>query len=186
VRSVRRDRTRIDEPNEVALSLATLRRTVPISTQWGFDRGQPIDAITWSDFYPRNAFDIRGRVLEIGDASYTRQFGADRVSRSDVLNLQPNAAGTTIVANLESAPDIPDDTFDCIIATQTLQLIFDLPAAIETLYRILRPDGVLLISIPGVTHLTGSRMGVALVLELHQEFHPPASGFSVRLRPDRS
>ena len=41
--------------------------------------------------------------------------------------------------------------YDCIIFTQTLQCIYDFRAALKTLYRILlRPGGVLLVTIPGV------------------------------------
>jgi SAM-dependent methyltransferase len=56
----------------------------------------------------------------------------------------------TIVADLATAGHIPSDTFDCIILTQTLQYIFDLPAAVRAIYRILAPGGVLLASVPGI------------------------------------
>jgi ubiquinone/menaquinone biosynthesis C-methylase UbiE len=43
------------------------------------------------------------------------------------------------VADLTHADHIPSDTFDCIICTQVLFLIFDVRTAIRTLYRILKP-----------------------------------------------
>ena len=46
---------------------------------------------------------------------------------------------------------IPSDTFDCIILTQTLQFIYDFRAAIETLFRILKPGGVVLVTFPGIS-----------------------------------
>ena len=39
------------------------------------------------EFLGAHAADIRGRVLEIGDADYTRKFGGARVTAIDVLNV---------------------------------------------------------------------------------------------------
>lgn len=56
------------------------------------------------------------------------------------------------MADLTHADHIPSDTFDCIICTQVLFLIFDVRTAIRTLYRILKPGGVILVTVPGVAH----------------------------------
>jgi glycosyltransferase involved in cell wall biosynthesis len=134
-----------------------LRRVVPVSREFGLDRGRPIDRHYIEHFLDRHRDEVAGRVLEIGDDSYTRRFGGARVTRSDVLNVQPGHPKTTIVADLAAGDHIPSETFDCIILTQTLQLIFDLPAAMRTLHRILKPGGVLLATMPGITQLHGGR-----------------------------
>ena len=54
----------------------------------------------------------------------------------------------TIVADPARADEIPDDSFDCFILTETLQLIYDLRAALFHSHRILRPGGVLLSTVP--------------------------------------
>jgi SAM-dependent methyltransferase len=54
---------------------------------------------------------------------------------------------------LSNAPHIADGTFDCIILTQTLHYVFDLKAAVATLYRILRPGGVVLATLPGISQI---------------------------------
>lgn len=133
-----------------SVDFGSLRRVTPISRNWGLDRGLPVDRYYIRKFLRQRAASIRGRVLEIGDDSYTREFGGDRVSRSDVLHIvdQPQA---TIVGDLVNAPHIPGDTFDCIILTQTLQLIYDVRSAIATLHRILKPGGVLLTTFPGIS-----------------------------------
>ncbi|HJZ80497.1 MAG TPA: hypothetical protein VKD91_09125, partial [Pyrinomonadaceae bacterium] len=41
-----------------------------------------------------------------------------------------------------------------IILTQTLQFIYDYQAAISTLYRIVRPGGVLLATFPGISQIS--------------------------------
>lgn len=74
------------------------------------------------------------------------------MTKSDVLHVQPGYPGATIIADLTSAENIDDDTFDCIILTQTLQLIYDLSAAVRTLKRIVKPGGVVLATVPGITH----------------------------------
>lgn len=138
------------------VAFGDFRRLVPISALWGYDRGLPIDRYYIERFLGEQASDIRGDVLEVGDDAYTRRFGGGRVTRSDVLNLD-DLPGTTIRADLTSAPQVPSDRFDCIVFTQTLQLIYDVRAAVATLHRILRPGGVLLATFPGITHSLDGR-----------------------------
>src|SRR5262249_27189682 len=126
------------------IEFGDLRRTSPISRVFGFDRGRPVDRYYIEGFLARNAECVRGRVLEIGDDSYTRSFGADRVIRRDVLSVVDTNPRATIIGDLSNAPHIASNTFDCIILTQTLHLIYDVRAALATLHRILKPGGVLL------------------------------------------
>ena len=128
-----------------------LRRLKPISTTWGLDRGQPIDRYYIENFLTCHSKDIQGHVLEIGDNSYTRRFGDDRVIQSDALHIDEKDPNATIVGDLADADHIPSDTFDCFILTQTLQLIYEVRLALKTVYRILKPGGVVLVTIPGIT-----------------------------------
>jgi hypothetical protein len=128
-----------------------LRRTEPVSREFGYDRGQPIDRHYIEAFLGRHAAEVRGRVLEVGDDTYTRRFGGARVTRHDVLHVESGNPGATIVADLADAPHIPSDTFDCIIVTQTLHLVYDVAGAVATLHRILKPGGVVLATVPGIT-----------------------------------
>jgi len=136
------------------IRFGSLRRTAPVSRQWGWDRGLPIDRYYIVEFLQRYAGDVRGRVLEIGDASYTRRFGGARVAKIDVLHVDAGNPLATIVGNLAEADHIPSNSFDCIILTQTLHLVYDFRAAMGTLYRILAPEGVLLLTVPGISQTT--------------------------------
>jgi glycosyltransferase involved in cell wall biosynthesis/SAM-dependent methyltransferase len=138
------------DPAPGSVQFGTLRRVTPVSRMWGYDRGLPIDRYYIEAFLARQAGDIRGRVLEIEDSTYTRRFGS-RVTRSDILHVNDSNPLATIVGDLTDAPQIPSNTFDCIILTQTLQLIYEVRAAIRTLYRILRPGGVVLATFPGIS-----------------------------------
>ncbi len=132
-------------------SFDRLRRTTPISLEFGWDRGQPIDRYYIENFLAEHAADVRGRVLEVEDDAYTRRFGGERVTRSDVLHLRAGHPGATIIADLTAAEHVPSGAFDCVILTQTLQYIYDLRAALRTLHRILAPGGVLLATFPGLS-----------------------------------
>jgi SAM-dependent methyltransferase len=144
-----------------------LRRLTPISRQFGFDRGTPVDRWYVEHFIGRFAGaetyasgDLRGRVLEVGDDLYARRFGslpaegpvrAGQIERLDVLHVSHDNPKATIVDDLERSSTLPDDAFDCVICTQTLHLLYDVRAAIATLHRILRPGGVVLVTVPGLS-----------------------------------
>jgi hypothetical protein len=130
--------------------LGTLHRTTPLSDHWGFDRGTPIDRHYIAQFLDAHRDDIRGRVLEVKDRRYADMFGT-HLTRVDVLDIDSTNSAATIVADLSAADVVPSDQFDCIVLTQTLQLIFDLTSTIRHLHRMLRPGGVLLTTVPSIT-----------------------------------
>ena len=137
-----------------AVAYGDLRRLAPISPVFGLDRSLPvIDRYYIERFLASHAGDISGRVLEMGDAAYTSRFGGDRVTRSDVLHYVAGNPEATIVGDLTKADHIPSDSFDCIILTQTLQMIFDVRAALHHLHRILKPGGVLLATSHGISRI---------------------------------
>jgi len=135
-----------------------LRRLEPISREFGLDRGRPIDRYYIEGFVARNAEDIGGRVLEIKDSGFTRKYGGERVTESDVLDVDENNRRATIVADLTRADNVPSDTFDCIICTQTLHFIYDIGSAVRTLLRILKPGGTLLATFPGIGQTSCQRL----------------------------
>ncbi len=141
------------KPRPGRVDFGDLRATRPISSHFGFERGLPVDRWYIERFLGAHAVDIRGRVLEAGDAAYTRRFGGARVTRSDVLHVVADAPGATIIGDLADAPQIPDGIFDCIVLTQTLHLVYDVRAAISTIRRILAPGGVVLLTVPGISQI---------------------------------
>lgn len=138
-------------PPRGLVRFGSLRRLTPFHHLSGGFRGLPIDRYYIELFLTREANNIHGHVLEIGDSSYTLKFGGTRVSKSDVLHRRDPSPPVTILGDLTRADHIPSDTFDCIILTQTLQLIYDVPAALATLWRILKPGGSVLATVPGIT-----------------------------------
>jgi SAM-dependent methyltransferase len=142
------------QPAVGRVRLGHFRRLQPISGQFGFDRGLCIDRFYIERFLAQHRADIHGRVLEVADSAYTTRFGGAQVTRADVLNIVAEP-GTTVVMDL-AVDDVPTelvDAFDCIILTQTLQMIFDVRAVVRNLPRLLKPGGVLLATIPGISQI---------------------------------
>jgi SAM-dependent methyltransferase len=134
------------------VDLGSLGSTAPISRSFGRDRGTPIDRHYIEAFLESSASSIRGRVLEVGDDEYTRRFGKE-VTRSDVLHVSQESHAT-VISDLRTGLGIEDATFDCVICTQTLQFIDDVPAALATIHRVLAPGGTALITAPGISQIS--------------------------------
>ena len=148
---IERDKDIIPPPGKV--NMGDLARTTPFSEQFGYDRGGPVDRYYIENFLQEKAPIIRGRVLEIGDNEYTLHFGASAVTQSDILHVDEKNEKATFTGDLSNAPQLPSDSFDCIILTQTLHLIYNYKEAIKTCYRILKPGGTLLLTVPGISHI---------------------------------
>lgn len=137
------------------------RRTTPVDAHWGGPRGTVVDRYYIERFLARHADDVRGHVLEFADDTYTRRFGGEKVTKIDVLDLGVENPAASILADLNHADWLPADTFDCIVCTQVLLLVYDLHAAVRTLYRILRPGGVLLLTSPGIQKVSRADAEIA-------------------------
>ena len=135
------------------IDFGDLRRLTPIDSSFGLGRGKPVDRRYIEDFLARHRRDIRGRVLEVAEDTYTFRFGGNQVT-SDILHIDDSHPGATVIADLADADHLSDATFDCFICTQTLTYIFDVPRALATIHRILRPGGVLLTTVPGISQIS--------------------------------
>jgi len=131
--------------------------TRPISPQFGFERGTPIDRYYIDAFLERNRSAIFGSILEVGDDSYTKRFGGERVARADILHIDAASPRATITGDLSDRSTLPEAEFDCAIITQTIHLIYDMRASVQNLYRSLKPGGTLLLTSPGITPVARDR-----------------------------
>jgi SAM-dependent methyltransferase len=131
-----------------------LRRRTPIARDFGWHRGLPADRYYIEKFLDAHRDDIRGRVLEIGDPAYTKKFGGERVTQSEVLHAVAGNPLATIVGDLQTGEGVPADAFDCIILTQVLPFLYDFHAAIDTCMRALKPGGVLLLTVPCISQVS--------------------------------
>jgi hypothetical protein len=128
-------------------------RTTPISTQFGFDRGTPIDRYYIDKFLRENSKLIKGRVLEIAENKYSSKYGQKDI-QSEILfqdNSNPNA---TIIGDLTKDDTLPENYIDCFICTQTFNFIYDVKKALQGSYHLLKNDGVLLATVSGISQIS--------------------------------
>ena len=109
-----------------------MRRTSPFHTGWG--RGSSVDRVYIGDFIARHAEDIRGDVLEVGRSHYSSEFG-DADTNPTIVDIVPSNAQATLLADLGSPDSLPAERFDCVILTQTLQLVRRPSVAVENCFR---------------------------------------------------
>lgn len=158
-----------------------LASPTPASRRFGVERGLPIDRYYIARFVERFGGEsapagkgIQGRVLEVAEQLYVRgpdAFAArlageplppvlPRVAQADVVDLSANNPQATIVADLTSEDGVPSEAFDCVICTQTLHFIYDIRAAVRTLHRALKPGGVVLATVPGISPVCPPELAV--------------------------
>src|SRR5260370_93517 len=82
-----------------AVDMGQLASLEPVSRSFGYDRGTPIDRYYIERFLKWHRGDIRGRALEIGDASYCRRFDSG-ITHQDILHISPDAPEATIRGDL--------------------------------------------------------------------------------------
>lgn len=125
----------------------------PISNIYGFDRGKPLDRFYIESFLENNKKDVRGVCLELLNNEYTKTYGRNNVEESVILDIEKGNAKATLISDLRNLKEVGDNTFDCIILTQVLQFIDDVDSAISECYRTLKPEGVLLATMPSVSRV---------------------------------
>ena len=110
-----------------ALRWGSFRRTSPLSSRFGLDRGMPIDRVYIAEFIGTHRADLHGSVMEVSRRTYVDLFGrADRVT---IVDVDTTNAAATLVADLCDEGSLPAASFDCIVLTQTLQYLADRDAA---------------------------------------------------------
>jgi SAM-dependent methyltransferase len=146
-------------PAPGAVRWGDLDRTEPVCDDFGYSRGTPIDRFYIERFLQQHASDIAGRALEVGDDAYCRRFGSKRITRQDVLHISADNPAATIVGDLAQPGTLPLDAFDVLVLTQTLHLVFDMRAAVVEMQRCLKPGGVVLLTVPGISRIDRGQWG---------------------------
>jgi SAM-dependent methyltransferase len=123
-------------------------RATPIARDWGFSRGTPVDRYYINAFLERCSADVRGVVLDVQEPDNACRIGGGSISRLDVVDVDGRNGKASVIADLRCAPNLPSDSYDCIVLTQTLHLIDDMAAVVAECARLLRPGGVVLATLP--------------------------------------
>jgi SAM-dependent methyltransferase len=146
---LRRVRRRPLFPLQGEVDFGDFARIRPLSTDFGFLRGMPVDRHYIEQFLAANRASITGNALEAGGRDYLDQFGHG-LGHVDVVNAE-GGPQATIVGDLGTPGLLQETRYDCIVLTQVLQYIYDLPAAAAQLHAALKPGGTLLITVPAIS-----------------------------------
>jgi len=139
---------------KTSVNVQDMTRTIPVNSNFGWDRGTPIDRYYIENFFRANGYLIRGRLLEIGDSSYSRRFSGGKAESFDVLHVEKSNKAATIIGDLTDTATLPANAFDCFICAQTLQYVFEIQKAVEGAHYLLKPGGVLLATVPGISQIS--------------------------------
>lgn len=131
-----------------------LNRTVPISRVFGIDRGTPVDRYYIDQFLKGHSLDIKGRILEIADDYYSRKYGSDKVEKYEILHASTDSRNATIVGDLADVSTLLAGEMDCFICTQTFNFIYEVEKAVAGAHHLLKPGGVLLATVAGLSHIS--------------------------------
>lgn len=129
-----------------------LRSVYPISDKFGLDRGTPVDRYYIENFLAAQKHHITGHVLEIAECVYSKKFG-QHVEAYEILHTK-EAKGVTIIGDLTATNTLPENKIDCFICTQTFNFIYDIKSAIAGAYHLLKPGGVLLATLAGISQIS--------------------------------
>jgi SAM-dependent methyltransferase len=83
---------------------------------------------------------------------YVRRYGTN-LGRVHVLDVDRANGAATVIGDLGGERPLPAASLDCIVLTQTLQYVWDVRAAVANAHEMLRPGGVLLLSVPALARI---------------------------------
>jgi len=131
-----------------------------VSNDFGFSRGTPVDRWYIHQFFKNNYKFISGDCLEFGELTYIKKYGVN-VSQKFIFNY----SDTTIISNnmiqgdLSKTFELPELNLDCIVCVNVLNFIYDVKAALVGLRRMLKQNGVVIITVAGpVAHISNYDM----------------------------
>ncbi|WP_029232399.1 methyltransferase domain-containing protein [Butyrivibrio sp. VCB2006] len=121
-----------------------LQSTEPVSVEFGFDRGLPIDRYYIESFLSDNASRIKNvkSAIEVGEDKYLSRFFGGEDCQRDILEYDKGM-------NLTDSKTLPFEKYDVFICTQVFNFIYDVKQAIKGSWQLLKPGGVMLATVAG-------------------------------------
>ena len=135
------------------VNFSDLLTNEPISTVFGLDRGTAIDRYYIEKFYKENKDLIHGYVLEVGDDEYSKKYN-NQINHNDILHVVDDGRSNIIIGDLTDEATLPKEKYDCFIATQTLNFIFDINKAVRGGYYLLKPGGIFMGTVSGISQIS--------------------------------
>jgi hypothetical protein len=127
-----------------------LRVEEPFSSNWGIDRGTPVDRYFADAFFEENGGIITGKVLEIQDTVHAKRFGVN-VRHADSIDIDEKFQPTFVCDLARAEAVVPSNSYDCFLAPYTFPFIKDLEDALRNTMRIIKPGGSILATMSVLT-----------------------------------
>ncbi len=129
-----------------------LLKADPLSRRFGQERGKPIDRFYIECFLKAATKECKKayQILEVGEDRYSRLY----FNEGDVLNGGTHKISYDILhyeqgMDLTKPETLPKDKYDVFICTQVFNFIYDVKAAIQGAYFVLKRGGKLLATVQG-------------------------------------
>lgn len=129
----------------------------PLSDDYGFDRGTPVNRYYIDSFLAEHQADIYGSALEVGDDRYSEAFGQGRITALTVVDIDATNPRATLIADLSATESLSQDSYDCILLVETLHLLLEPETCLRNCWRAVRPQGTLLVTVPALKRLSPSQ-----------------------------
>lgn len=123
----------------------------PIYPHYGVYQGVPIARHYIDKYFESIAHSIHGKVLEFGAPTYAASLDCEY----DIIDISKDNPVATIYADICDdwiSLDRPD-CYDCVICTAVLQLVPNPQKAVEHMYAVLKPGGVLILAEKSVSKI---------------------------------
>lgn len=98
---------------------------------------------------------LRGRVLDLGCGAQPYRALLSPAADYTGADVQPGQGVDALLTPGEPLP-FPDGCFDAILCTQVLEHVEDLGGTVAEMRRVLRPGGLLLVSVPAIYQVHGA------------------------------
>lgn len=96
----------------------------------------------------------RGRVLDVGCGHMPfRSFTLQHASAYEGFDIEARTPGVTHIGNAEAMTDIPADAYDTLLNFEVLEHLPHPQRAVAEFARVLKPGGMLLITVPHLSRL---------------------------------
>jgi SAM-dependent methyltransferase len=97
---------------------------------------------------------VKGKAIDLGCGFMPfRGYIADRVTVYHTLDLYPHSSDITFVGDIQNMSMIPAVTYDSALCLEVLEHIPYPLLALREIYRILKPGGVLVLSVPYLSRI---------------------------------
>lgn len=124
----------------------------PVSRVFGLDRGTSLDRYWIEAYLAGHASTGKGMALEVGETTYLERFFPNFIASH--LNFVDDGTPSCVVVDLNAPDPAIGRTFDLMIATQVYNFVYETRAAIRTTASLLKPGGVLIGSVGGITQIS--------------------------------